>query len=101
MSLVTGLTIVTSCVEDEVETIINQWLQEHNPGWLVKNVADQGGGSKHSQMHVFVGGLNYFTPEDRIVFFEFIKTIVWDSARSVVVIINHEGDDEPAHVWRP
>lgn len=100
MSVVTGVVLCTSCVEDEEEVLdrINAWLLEKGggPRWSLKLVSDDFGGGKHPQMSVYGGGFNYFYEDD---FAEFVISLPWQNPENVVLIMQPE--DGSTKVFRP
>jgi pyoverdine/dityrosine biosynthesis protein Dit1 len=102
MSVVTGVMLITHCVEDAQRgydpfILINTWLDERGFGALIR-VDDATGGSKHPQYHAFGAGFNYFHCRDEFV--ELItKQIEWDEPSNVVLILQPE--DGRTEVYRP
>ena len=103
MSVVSGVVLCTSCVEDEAEEDgpailleqINKWLADRGH-FKLNRVENSFGGGKHPQMHVAGGSFNYF-PEDE--FAAFVLGLAWRSPENVILIINPE--EGATRIFRP
>lgn len=103
MSVVSGITIICSVVEDE-ESIIdvpvlftrcNDWMEHRGRGRPLEAVHHIYGGGKDPQCFVAGAGLNMF-PEDE--FAEFFQSLPWECPENALLIIQPE--EGPTRVWR-
>lgn len=100
MSVVTGIMLVTSCVDDEDGVSVPQiqmWLTDRGWGHLVET-SDHSGGNKHPQQHTWGAGFNHFGAEWE-EFAEFVITRDWKCPENVVLIMQPEAGG--SSVWRP
>jgi len=96
MSVVTGVCLITSVVEDDaLIQSVNKWLDERRFGPLV-NIAEHGGGTKHPQWKELSAGYNYFV--EPAEFAEFVLALDWEQPENVVLITQPE--EGHTSVWR-
>lgn len=107
MSIVTGVMLIceTSGMDDpgaEPPIMqIHQWLADRQPTpwyWVMKNVAEAGGGSKHPQFEAWCGGFNLFSQFEE-EFATFVLGRPWGSPEELVLVIRPE--EGPPRVYRP
>ncbi|MCU1301762.1 MAG: hypothetical protein JWQ87_2046 [Candidatus Sulfotelmatobacter sp.] len=96
MSIVTGIVVCMSLTDEHRNgPIITKWLEDC--GYSELNPVDEcGGGSKHPQMYIFVGGYNYF-PNDK--FLDFFKALTWAWPENAVLLLKPE--EGPTAIYRP
>ena len=80
MSVVTGVTIISQCCNDDsIEVLIqrlNAWIRLDPPcgGGVLKQVDEHYGGGKHPENLVWGGGFNYLSWRE---FIEYAKSLPW------------------------
>jgi hypothetical protein len=92
MSRVTGVTLLTHCIEE-----LN-WLRKCNE-WLVANGHSRGliqvdsfyGGTKTPQQNIYGAGLNYLQIEE---FAAFVRSLPWEYPENVLLVLAPE-DEQP------
>ncbi len=105
MSRVTGFVLHASvCEDDHFEDKLNAFLNGLDDCWRVKDTSGHGGGSKHPQCHVFVGGFNRFNAQAYHALLGWLASYTWEVPREAVAIFSYEesdlGPEETALVWR-
>lgn len=105
MSIVSAITLLMSCSEEEIGPEHNRKivLAEQIKSWLTARdfpplfrQDNHYGGTKHPQAFIFGGGYNWFPEDD---FAEFVKKLPWESPRNVVLVIQPEEGE--TRVYRP
>jgi len=101
VSWVSGVTLCTSCVEEDDDegnsvtwTQVNAWLTEHDFAPLAR-VEDRAAGTKAMQQCVGIGGYNGFYADD---FAAFVRSVDWNAPERVVLVIQPEEGE--TQVWR-
>jgi hypothetical protein len=105
MSRVTGFVLHTSvCEDDGLEDKLNAFLQALDNCWRVKDTSDCGGGSKHPQCRVFVGGFNGFGLSDYQALLSWLASYPWEHPQEAVAIFSYEesdlGPEDTALIWK-
>jgi hypothetical protein len=102
MSYVSGVTLCTSCSEEDDDdgnsvtwSEVNSWLVDRHFAPLAR-VEDSASGTKHPQLCIGIGGYNGFPCDEFAVFVMLIK---WHSPRQVVLTMVTENDS--VCVWVP
>lgn len=85
MSVVTGVVLCTSGVDEELWPRVDAWLVEHGFAALAR-VDEQASGTKHPQMTIGAAGFSYF-PEGE--FAAFVDSLQWQLPDDVVLVMRH------------
>jgi hypothetical protein len=94
MSVVSGVVLCTSCVDEELWPRIDAWLVERGFAALAR-VEEQASGSKHPQMTIGAAGFNYFPEEE---FAAFVRSLQWQLPGNVVLVQQHDHRETTA-IW--
>jgi len=95
MSVVSGVTLLCSCVEDDQMPALNAWLDSQQIIARFREVSESGGGNKAPQQDIYQAGYNYFREDE---FAAFVGALPWQSPENVVLVIQPE--DGKTRVWR-
>lgn len=103
MSVVTGVTIITNCCNESLDTLIqriNEWIVDDPPcgGGRLFQVDQYYGGGKHPECLVWGGGFNYLSWSKLI---DFVKGLPWKDYFNVEedrVILVISPDQRPMEV---
>ena len=98
MSVVTGVMLICSLVDEEAVGLVQLWLAEHFEGLQLKEVSGGAGGGKSPQFEAWAGGFNYMVRvEDQFV--DYVLSTGWYLPENVVLILQPE--EGITRIFRP
>ena len=95
MSVVSGITLMMRCGEEDALPALNAWLDAHEITARFTDVTDAFGGNKRPQTRVYGSGLNFFNED---AFADEIGCRPWQYPANVVLVIQPENG--PTRIWR-